>query len=89
MFSDAYIRELAAFPRKEPIMDGHIAFTGRDLNEAEVNASDACVSAARELESEMLLRLKPSRETSLALTNLEQALMWVNKSIRNNGVIGA
>lgn len=89
MFSNAYIRELRSFSKEAMPMDGLIAYDSREFDAAEKNASDACVGAARELESCIRLWLKPSRETSLALTNLEQAMMWANKSIRNNGVTGS
>lgn len=29
---------------------------------------------------------EPSRETSLALTHLEESMMWVTKSITHNGI---
>lgn len=41
---------------------------------------------AEELGEEFENLLVPSRESSLAMTNLEQALMWASKSIRVNGV---
>lgn len=39
----------------------------------------------RELAREILVRSKPSRERSLALTNLEEAIMWANAGIARNG----
>lgn len=88
IFSDAYIEELSSYPREDGFMDGLIPLDSRDLGAAEKNAYDACTRAARELESCILLWLRPSRETSLAITNLEQAMMWADKSIMNNGVTG-
>lgn len=34
----------------------------------------------------MLLKLNPSRERSLALTNLDEALLWANAAIAAAGV---
>lgn len=34
----------------------------------------------------MLLKLNPSRERSLALTKLDEALMWANASIAGAGI---
>lgn len=88
IFSDAYVEELSVYSKVEKFMECLISFDDRELDAAERDAYDACVRAARELESCILLRLKPSRETSLVITNLEQAMMWADKSIRNNGVRG-
>lgn len=41
--------------------------------------------AARITAETILLLCPPSRERSLALTNLEQAMMWANASIARNG----
>lgn len=39
---------------------------------------------AKELAQHLLLLCPPSRELSLALTNLEEAVMWANASIARN-----
>lgn len=89
-FSDAYVSELDEYNDKvgDPHVDEHIMFRGVSLTPAQGNASDAIIDAATGLESEIMLWLHPSRETSLALTKLEEAVMWANKSIAKNGVTG-
>lgn len=87
IYSDAYIKELRKYPREERVSEGLIGYERRDLTEQEDSALDELIADARELESDLRLRLMPSRETSLALTKLEEAMMWASRSIRNNGVI--
>lgn len=89
-FSDAYVSELDEYNDKvgDPHVGGHIMFRGAVLTPAQENASDAVIDAATSLESELMLWLRQSRETSLALTKLEEAVMWANKSIAKNGVTG-
>lgn len=41
-------------------------------------------ATAKELAEKIVTRCPPSRERSLALTNLEQAVMWANASIARN-----
>jgi hypothetical protein len=41
-------------------------------------------SLARTLAVRMILRCPPSRERSLALTKLEESVMWANASIARN-----
>lgn len=58
------------------------------FTEAESSVSKRVVELARELDSEIRLTLMPSRETSLVITKLEEAIMWANRSISVNGVRG-
>lgn len=55
-------------------------------NDEEALAYGNLNDLAEELGEEFEKLLVPSRESSLAMTNLEQALMWASKSIRVNGV---
>lgn len=48
--------------------------------------SEIVRNIAEDLEAEIALRLVPSREKSLALTKLEECVMWANKAIAKHGV---
>lgn len=61
-------------------------FGTKSYGDEEVMGYDRVNDLAQELYDEIAKTLVPSRETSLALTNVEQALMWADKSIRVNGV---
>lgn len=89
-FSDAYVGELDEYNDKvgDPHVSEHIMFRATELTTAQSSASDAVIDAATDLESKLTLWLRPSRETSLALTKLEEAVLWANKSISKNGVTG-
>lgn len=89
-FSDAYVGELDEYNDKvgDPHVSEHIMFKAVEFTAAQNSASDAVIDAATSLESELMLWLRQSRETSLALTKLEEAVMWANKSIAKNGVTG-
>lgn len=89
-FSDAYVGELDEYNDKvgDPHVGDHITFRTTEFTTTQSSASDAIIDAATSLESELMLWLRPSRETSLALTKLEETVMWANKSIAKNGVTG-
>ncbi len=55
----------------------------REANEAQRNAMQAIRKGFETLEELMLLYIVPSRETSLAITNLEQAAMWAIKAVHS------
>lgn len=60
-------------------------FEPRPLDEDQAAlVGDICLTA--DLFEDLLGRTESSRETSLALTNLEQAVMWAIKSIAVNGL---
>lgn len=61
-------------------------FGTKSYGDEEAMGYDRVNDLAQELYDEIAKTLVPSRETSLALTNVEQALMWADKSIRVNGV---
>ena len=61
-------------------------FKHHDFDEAQDSASAAIRGTAEELEVIIDLRCKPSREKSLALTKLEECIMWANKSLSIHGV---
>ena len=57
-------------------------------NEEATEPCEDCVSdAAARLERAIRASLIPSRETSLALTRLEEAVMWAERSATVNGVM--
>ena len=59
---------------------------GFTMEEAEV--CNNIVTCAEDLYSELTFTLMPSRETSIAFTKLEEAIMWAKRSIAKNGVRG-
>lgn len=60
-------------------------FKHHEMGDAELEASDSIRNAAEELEGIIALRCKPSREKSLAMTELEECVMWANKSLARHG----
>lgn len=82
MFSDEYINELnrASTAKECEFMEPTNVLCGE--------AYRAISEKASLLEDEIRLWLKESRETSLAMTSLEQAVMWAERSIVKNGVSG-
>lgn len=61
------------------------AFTYHPPTADQPERYNALRDMGRELAREILLRSKPSRERSLALTKLEEAIMWANAGIARNG----
>ena len=55
------------------------------MGDDEIEDSDSIRNAAEELEGVIALRCKPSREKSLAMTKLEECVMWANKSLAIHG----
>ena len=55
------------------------------MGDDEIEDSDSIRNAAEELEGIIALRCKPSREKSLAMTKLEECVMWANKSLALHG----
>ena len=55
------------------------------MGDDEIEDSDSIRNAAEELEGIIALRCKPSREKSLAMTKLEECVMWANKSLAIHG----
>ena len=55
-------------------------FSSRPMNDDQLARSRAVRSKATDL-LEVVEKSPPSRERSLAVTNLEQAVMWANKAI--------
>ena len=51
------------------------------FDETKKLSSSLIVAAAKKLEAVFNSSLKPSRETSLAFTKLEEAVMWANRAI--------
>lgn len=85
---DEYMQALVDNYEKEKMGNMKLNFDSRKFTEMEMDANDSIVAAARDLESEITLLLMPCRETSLALTKLEEAVMWAKKSINIAGVRG-
>ncbi|MBQ9002240.1 MAG: hypothetical protein IJ087_10345 [Eggerthellaceae bacterium] len=61
-------------------------FRQHNLDRDQVDASDLIRESAENLEAFIVLRCEPSREKSLALTKLEECVMWANKAIAVHGV---
>ncbi|MBQ9000527.1 MAG: hypothetical protein IJ087_01585 [Eggerthellaceae bacterium] len=61
-------------------------FKQHELERDQVDASDLIRDSAENLEAFIALRCEPGREKSLALTKLEECVMWANKSIALHGV---
>ena len=61
-------------------------FKQHDLDRDQIDASDLIRESAENLEAFIVLRCEPSREKSLALTKLEEYVMWANKAIATHGV---
>jgi len=55
-------------------------FASRPLNDDQIARVKANVTAANTLE-EAIEQTPPSRERSLAITKLEECVMWANKAI--------
>lgn len=55
------------------------------MGDDEIEDSDSIRNAAEELEGIIALRCKPSCEKSLAMTKLEECVMWANKSLALHG----
>ena len=62
-------------------------FKHHELNEEQVYASGSIRYAAEDLEAVIVLRCVPSREKSLALTKLEECVMWANKAMAIHGML--
>lgn len=60
-------------------------FKRHDMGGIELEDSENIRKAAEELEAVIALRCKPSREKSLAMTQLEECVMWANKSLALHG----
>ena len=61
-------------------------FEYHEFNDSQQSCSDGLRIAAESLESCIKVYCPVSREKSLAMTNLEQAVMWANKAIAIHGV---
>jgi len=60
-------------------------FKHHEFNEIQQSHSNTVVQAAETLEAAIRAWCPNSREKSLAVTNLEQAVMWANKAIAIHG----
>ena len=55
------------------------------MGDDEIEDSDSIRNAAEELEGIIALRCKPSREKSLAMTKLEECVMWAGMALARHG----
>lgn len=62
------------------------SFKHHDFDENQVEKSNDIRQAAEDLAAVIVLRCVPSREKSLAMTKLEECVMWANKSLALYGV---
>ena len=60
-------------------------FDGRKFTVNEQNVADVIKGRARDIDA-WLDHLPPSREKSLALTKLEECVMWAQKAIGLHGI---
>lgn len=88
MMTDEYIAALCSNFEREKMENMVLDFNHSKLTQMEQDAYESVRVAAQDLESEIVMLLMPSRETSLAITKLEEVVMWANKSIGINGVRG-
>lgn len=83
LMTDAYIDALVELRESCDIdgcaSDAHGDDRTKEIATAVTDASDCLTRAIHKM-------LVPCRETSLALTRLEEAVMWAMKSIESNGV---
>ena len=84
-FSDEYVNALVKQKGKGAAVK-MINFDRKMPSPSEEDVRNQIVAAAREMESLYALLLVPNRETSLAMTKLEESVMWADTSIAINGV---
>ena len=60
-------------------------FKHHEMGDAELEASGWIREFAGDLEATIALRCKPSREKSLAMTKLEECVMWAVKALALHG----
>ena len=63
----------------------HRSLTNQTMNDDQVNVVTALRGSAKDLGSIILTLCAPSRERSLAVTKLEETLMWAVKSVALHG----
>ena len=61
-------------------------FRRHEFNSEMTIQSDVILNIAEDLEAEIALFVVPSREKSLAMTKLEECVMWANKAIAIHGI---
>ena len=61
-------------------------FKHHEFDEDQNDVSEVFRETAEELEANIVLLCVPSREKSLALTKLEECVMWANKALAMHGV---
>lgn len=86
-FNDEYIDALVKDKGKAKVIS-MVPFNRKMNTPKEEDVRNQIVSAARELESAYATLLNPSRETSLAMTRLEESVMWADTSVAVSGVRG-
>jgi len=60
-------------------------FKHHEFDKDQTEASELIRDSAEDLEAAIALWCVPSREKSLAMTKLEECVMWANKSLAMNG----
>lgn len=61
-------------------------FKHHEFDDDQIETSELIRDSAEELEATIAMWCVPSREKSLALTKLEECVMWANKAIALHGV---
>lgn len=70
----------------EPDFDLENRFTHHPPSGEKIKAHEAIREDCKRLAYTLKNNMPPSREASLALTNLEQAMFWANAAIARNNV---
>jgi len=61
-------------------------FKHHEFDDDQMELSQLIRDSAEDLEANIALYCVPGREKSLAMTKLEECVMWANKSIAKHGV---
>lgn len=72
--------------KRKKIKEMSVTFKHHKFNDEQTEKSNAIRDAATDLEAVIALRCAKSREKSLAMTKLEECVMWANKAIALHGV---
>lgn len=89
MVSDEYIAALSRAKRGElPVEETESHFKSDGFTKTQASVYNDIADSAQELYTDYEFLMKPSRETSIAKTKLEESVMWAKRSIALNGVRG-
>lgn len=81
---DKTTRQIETAPRVELFKRNETNFTYHPPKDGQVQRYAANRAAAKHLANQLAQTCPPSRELSLALTKIEEAMMWANAAIARN-----